>query len=72
MSSDKKNIDAALEQANQAFRRLHTRCFWHSPKDLVVTEDLIPFVIKGLRAHGGHEGYVLSGQIKKAFQAACH
>src|SRR5213080_4030270 len=53
-----------LELANQLFREYHARCFWHSPRDLVITEELIPFVIKGLRAHGGRRGFILSGKLR--------
>jgi len=37
-----------LALANQLYREYRTRCFWHSPRDLVITEDMIPFVIKEL------------------------
>jgi hypothetical protein len=53
-----------LELANQLFREFHTRCFWHSPRDLVITEDLIPFVVKGLRRNGGHRGFKLAGKLQ--------
>lgn len=55
-----------VEFANQLFREFHTRCFWHSPRELVITEELIPFVIKGLRAHGGHRGFRLASQLLPA------
>ena len=53
-----------LELANQLYREYHARCFWHCPRALVITEELIPFVIKGLRAHGGRRGFILSGKLK--------
>jgi hypothetical protein len=52
-----------LELARELFRRFHAQCFWHSPRDLEIGEDLIPFVAKGLRAHGGHLGFALAGQL---------
>jgi hypothetical protein len=52
-----------LELANQLYREFHTQCFWHSPRDLVITEELLPFVVKGLRAHGGRRGFILSGKL---------
>jgi hypothetical protein len=52
-----------LELANQLFREFHTRCFWHSPRTLIVTEDLIPFVAKGLRTHGGRRGFLLADKL---------
>jgi hypothetical protein len=53
-----------LELARELFRRFHVQCFWHSPRDLEITEDLIPFVVKGLRAHGGHLGFALAGKLR--------
>jgi hypothetical protein len=50
--------------ANQLYREYHTRCFWHCPRDLVITEDLIPFVVKGLRTHGGRRGFIRSGKLQ--------
>jgi hypothetical protein len=71
MSMETKNTENPLQLANQLFRRYRARCFWHSPKDLVITDELIPFVIKGLRANGGREGFVLSGKLKKASLVEC-
>jgi hypothetical protein len=56
--------DERVELANQLYREFHARCFWHSPRDLVITEDLIPFVVKGLRTHGGRRGFILSGKLR--------
>lgn len=52
-----------LELARELFRRFHAQCFWHSPRDLEISEDLIPFVARGLRAHGGHLGFGLAGAL---------
>jgi hypothetical protein len=59
-----QNGSARLELANQLFRQFHTRCFWHSPRDLVITEELIPFVVKGLRTHGGRRGFLLAEKLQ--------
>ena len=56
--------DERLELANQLFREFHAQCFWHSPRDLVITEDLIPFVVKGLSTHGGRRGFILAGKLR--------
>jgi hypothetical protein len=53
-----------VELANQLFREFRTQCFWHSPQDLVITEEVIPFVVKGLRSHGGRRGFILAGQLE--------
>jgi hypothetical protein len=57
--------DERLELANRLYREYHARCFWHCPRDLVITEDLIPIVVKGLRKHGGRRGFVLSAQLQQ-------
>ncbi len=54
---------ARLELAAQLFREYHSRCFWHTRRDLEITEDRIPFVVRGLREQGGHRGYVLAGRL---------
>jgi hypothetical protein len=56
--------DERLELANRLSREYHARCFWHSPRDLVITEELIPFVVKGLRTHGGRRGFIASGRLR--------
>jgi hypothetical protein len=51
-----------LELATRLFREFHTPCSRHSRRDLVITEDLIPFVVKGLRWYGGRRGFILAGK----------
>jgi hypothetical protein len=53
-----------LELARALFDEFHAQCFWHSPKDLEITAERIPFVIKGLRANGGHRGFKLAGLLQ--------
>jgi hypothetical protein len=57
------SVDARLELANRLFREYHTRCFWHCPRDLVITESLIPLVVNGLRKHGGRKGFIVAAQL---------
>jgi hypothetical protein len=64
MIAPPSNRSEREELANQLFREFHTRCFWHSPHDLVITEDLIPFVVKGLRTHGGRRGFMLASKLQ--------
>jgi hypothetical protein len=59
-----RNLHERLELANLLYREFWGRCFWHSPRDLVITEDLIPFVVKGLRTYGGHRGFKLAGKLQ--------
>lgn len=63
MISTPRNLRERLDSANRLYREFHNRCFWHSPRDLVITEDLIPFVVKGLRTYGGHRGFKLASKL---------
>lgn len=69
MIPPQRNEIERLELANQLYREFHTRCFWHSPRDLVITEELIPFVIKGLRQNGGRRGFILAGNLLRGEEA---
>jgi hypothetical protein len=62
--STPRNLHERLELANLLYREFQNRCFWHSPRDLVITEDLIPFVVKGLRTNGGHRGFKLADKLQ--------
>ncbi len=59
-------LDERLELANRLYREYRTRCFWHSPPDLIITEELIPLVIKGLRKDGGRSGFILAGKLQSS------
>jgi hypothetical protein len=61
--STPRNLQERLDLANRLYRGFHNRCFWHSPRDLVITEDLISFVVKGLRTYGGHRGFKLASKL---------
>lgn len=53
-----------LALAADLYRQYRTRCFWHCPPDLVITEEMIPFVAKGLRTHGGRRGFLLAARLE--------
>lgn len=53
-----------VTRASELYRRFYARCFWQCPRDLEITEDLIPFVVKGLRMHGGRERFRLAGKLQ--------
>jgi hypothetical protein len=46
-----------IREARRAFREFHTRCFWSSPPDLIITGADVPWVIEQLRSHGGRAGW---------------
>ncbi len=52
-----------LEIARKAFKEFSAQCFWSSPVDLEVTEADIPFIVRGLRLHGGHKGYRIAIEL---------
>jgi hypothetical protein len=52
-----------LREARRAFRRFHTRCFWSSPPDYVVTQPDIPWVARRLMTFGGRDGWRLGARL---------
>lgn len=46
-----------LELARRVFAEFYAQCFWSSPPDLVIRDQDLPWLIRGLRLHGGHKGY---------------
>ena len=52
-----------LELANRLYGEYHTSCFWHCPRDLIITEELLPLVVDGLRKHGGRRGFILAAKL---------
>jgi hypothetical protein len=57
------NTTRRLELANQLFREFYAACFWHLRPDLVITEEQLPLVIRGLRTHGGRRGLVAAARL---------
>ena len=54
-----------LALADRLYREFYARCFWHCPRDLVITEELIPLVVQGLRKNGGRRGFILSAKLRQ-------
>ena len=52
-----------LQLAKQAFKDFSLQCFWSCREDLEITEDKIPFVVRGLRHYGGHKGYRIAAEL---------
>ncbi len=52
-----------LELARKAFLDFHALCFWSYREDAEITEEKIPFVIRGLREHGGLRGYRVAAEL---------
>lgn len=52
-----------LALAQQAFTRFHTRCFWFMREDLRLGEEDLEAVIRGLRAHGNREAFLIAARL---------
>jgi hypothetical protein len=52
-----------LELARKAFKEFYAQCFWSYREDAEITEEKIPFVIRGLREHGGLAGYRIATEL---------
>jgi hypothetical protein len=68
VETDQSLLDTAvrqrrLELAQKAFRDFYAQCFWSYREDAEITEDKIPFVIRGLREHGGLAGYQIAAAL---------
>ena len=60
-----ESTGARLKLASALFREFYASCFWHMKPDLIITEELIPLIIKGLRTHGGRRGLLAAARLKE-------
>lgn len=63
LSSEDARKMVRVREARAAFRRFHVQCFWFMRKDLTVTEEHIPEIVRGLRQNGGREGFLLAQKL---------
>ena len=61
-SEDAKNM-VRVREARRAFREFHAQCFWHMRRDLKVTLDDIPEIVRGLRQNGGRKGFLVAARL---------
>ena len=54
-----------IELAQQLYREYRGTCFWHCKPDLIITEELIPFVVRGLRENGGRKGFIAASALRQ-------
>jgi hypothetical protein len=57
--------ESRIELARRLFREFYATCFWHLRPDLVVTEEMIPVLLRGLRTHGGRRGFLAASQLEE-------
>lgn len=63
LSSDQARDMVRVREARRVFRTFHTQCFWHLQPDMVVTLDDVPEIVRGLRQHGGHKGFLAAARL---------
>lgn len=56
-------LPAKLALAQAAFARFHARCFWFMREDLRVSAANLPEIVRGLRAHGNREAFLIAAQL---------
>lgn len=47
----------AIAHAQVAFERYYSQAFWHHRRDAVITSQMIPVVVAGLKRYGGRSGF---------------
>ncbi len=61
-SQDARNM-VRMREAGRAFREFHTQCFWYLRKDVKLTLDDVPEIVRGLRQNGGLRGYLVAAKL---------
>jgi len=64
-AEEQEGTAARLKLASALFGEFYASCFWHMKPDLIITEELIPLIIKGLRTHGGRRGLLAAARLEK-------
>ncbi len=62
-TTDEAKSNRRLELAQRAYQDFYAQCFWSYRRDLKITEEDIPFVIRELRLNGGHKGYRIVAEL---------
>ena len=57
------NIDSAshascLKKAQELYEKYYEQCFWHMKRNLIITKNDLPQIVKGLKTYGGRTGYL--------------
>lgn len=52
-----------VREAKRAYQAFYAQCFWHMRPDLNVTLNDIPEIVRGLRQHGGRQGFILAAKL---------
>ena len=52
-----------LALAQAAYARFYTRCFWFMREDLQVEREHLETIVRGLRAHGNREAFLIAARL---------
>jgi hypothetical protein len=52
-----------VREARRAFREFHAQCFWYMREDLEIKLEDIPEIVRGLRQHGGRQGFLRAAKL---------
>lgn len=63
LESDAARAMVRLREARRAFRQFHTRCFWSTGPEFVVTTADIPWVAERLMTYGGRRGWEIGARL---------
>lgn len=59
---DARNM-VRVREAKRAYRTFYAQCFWQMRPDLKITLNDIPEIVRGLRQHGGRQGFILAAKL---------
>jgi hypothetical protein len=63
LSSETARDMVRVREARRAFREFHAECFWYMPRDMNVSKEDIPEIVRGLRQNGGRQGFLLADKL---------
>lgn len=63
LSSEAAREMVKVREARRAFRKFHTECFWYMPRDMDVSKEDIPAIVRGLRQNGGRRGFLIADKL---------
>ncbi len=64
-----QNSERLVVLAQQLYNEYYASCFWHLKPDLVITEAMIPVIVKGLCKHGGRKGMQAASKLQSREEA---
>ncbi len=64
MSADEAlSLKQRLALAKEQFRIKYASCFWYMPRDLVISEEMLPSIARALRKNGSREDYLIARSL---------